>query len=504
MGYIGNAPYQGVVDSGNILDGSIQTVDIANSAITSSKLAGEVTTLISQGGGPRITGIQVTNSSYTVLDDTAVDIAGGYIKITGTGFASGCQVLVNSIAAASTTFVSSTEVRAQLLPTTAGTYVVYLVNSDGGVAIRVNGVTFSAVPSWTTTSSLTSSTTVNIQLQASGASTFSLATGSTLPSGLTLSSSGLLSGTITGLTQDTTYSFTVNAIDAENQDSPRTFSLAVTITIPDPYFEYVTLLLSGQGTNLKQNNEFLDSSTANSGTGWPITRYGNTTQGTFSPFSQTGWGNYFNGSASALYTPNTGQFAPTGDFTIGFWVYPITLGVQVYVSNYVSNLSTDWSIETTASGTVDVYTNGATRRIQASAGTLTTGSWFYIALVRSSNTITLYVNGASKGTYAQSGTFGSATKSIYIGANTSLSAPSNSYISNVILIDGTATTTVPTAPSTAVSGTSLLTCQSNRFKDNANNFTLTATGSPTVVALDRKSTRLNSSHVSESRMPSSA
>ena len=130
--------------------------------------------------------------------------------------------------------------------------------------------------------------------------------------------------------------------------------------------------------------------------------------------------------------------------------------MQVYLSNYTSNLSTDWSIETTASGTVDVYTNGSTRRIQASAGTLTVGAWFYIALVRSSNIITLYVNGVSKGTYTQSGTFGSATKSIYIGANTSLSAPSNSYISDVILIDGTATTTVPTQPSTAVSGTRLL------------------------------------------------
>ena len=61
----------------------------------------------------------------------------------------------------------------------------------------------------------------------------------------------------------------------------------------DPYFEYTTLLLSGNGTNGAQNNTFLDGSTNN----FTITRNGNATQGTFSPFSQTGWGNYFNGSS---------------------------------------------------------------------------------------------------------------------------------------------------------------------------------------------------------------
>jgi len=51
----------------------------------------------------------------------------------------------------------------------------------------------------------------------------------------------------------------------------------------DPFFENVTLLLPGNGTNGAQNNTFLDGSTNN----FTITRNGNTTQGTFSPFSQT-------------------------------------------------------------------------------------------------------------------------------------------------------------------------------------------------------------------------
>jgi len=254
MGYIGNAPYQGVVDSGNILDGSIQSGDIANSAITSAKIndsaitssklaassvtssaiASDVTTLINQGGGPKITAVQVTNSSWTVLDDTAVDTSGGYIKITGTNFASGCTVIAGTTVASAVTFTNSTELRVQFGSLAAGSYVLYVSNPDGGTAIRVNGITFSATPSWTTSSTLPaqdSDTTINIQLAATSATSYALQSGSILPTGITLSSSGLLSGIITGIASDTTYNFTIVATDAELQDSSRTFSITITSAI---------------------------------------------------------------------------------------------------------------------------------------------------------------------------------------------------------------------------------------------------------------------------------
>jgi len=203
-------------------------------SISTTQLDNTVTTVISQGGGPKITNIQVTNNTYTVIDDTAVDTAGGYIRITGTGFTAGCQVLINNVPATSTTFVSATEVRAQVPATAAGTYVIYLVNTDGGVAIRVNGITFSATPTWVTGSTLSDGavdSAISIQLSATLATTYSLQAGSTLPTGLTLSSSGLISGTVTGLVNDTSYSFTVIATDAENQDSPRTFTITITTTL---------------------------------------------------------------------------------------------------------------------------------------------------------------------------------------------------------------------------------------------------------------------------------
>jgi hypothetical protein len=180
-------------------------------------------------GGPKITAITVTDSSYTAIDDTAVSLTGGYIKITGSGFASGCQVLVGTTPANTVAFISDSEVRAQVPATTAGTYIVYLVNSDGGVAIRVNGINFSATPTWTTVSPLSGlvNTAVSVQLDATSATTYVLASGSTLPTGLTLTSGGLLSGIITGITVDTSYNFTIVATDAELQDSPKAFTIDI-------------------------------------------------------------------------------------------------------------------------------------------------------------------------------------------------------------------------------------------------------------------------------------
>lgn len=181
--------------------------------------------------GAKISSIQIANSTYVVKDDTAVNVGGGYIVITGQGFQSNCSVLIGTNTACSVTFVSSTEIRAQVPAAAAGSYPVYIVNGDGGTAIRVNALTYSGEPSWVTTSPLTSQlvdTSFSIQLSATGATIYQLQAGSTLPSGVTLASNGVLSGTVTGIGNDTTYNFTVEAIDAENQESPK--ALAITIS----------------------------------------------------------------------------------------------------------------------------------------------------------------------------------------------------------------------------------------------------------------------------------
>ena len=81
-----------------------------------------------------------------------------------------------------------------------------------------------------------------------------------------------------------------------------------------------TSLLTLQYKNGINNNIFQDDSVNN----FVLTRTGTPTQGTFTPFSQTGWSNYFDGSSGYLTIPAT-PFSSigTGDFTVEAWVYII-------------------------------------------------------------------------------------------------------------------------------------------------------------------------------------
>ena len=107
----------------------------------------------------------------------------------------------------------------------------------------------------------------------------------------------------------------------------------------DPYFRDTVLALRTSSTDGLQNNTFLDSGTANGGAGFTITRNGNPTQGTFTPFSPTGWSNFFDGSGDYLTVGTSGQSdfnfpAPSGatnDFCIELWFYATgTLSATTY------------------------------------------------------------------------------------------------------------------------------------------------------------------------------
>jgi len=431
---------------------------------------------------PKITGISVTDSGYTVLDDTAVSTAGGYIKITGTGFTAGSQVLIGTVVASSVSFISSTELRAQVPATTAGTYVVYVVAADGAVAIRVNGITFSTSPTWSTASSLgISGTVISIQLAATSDTTitYSLAAGSTLPTGLSLSSSGLLSGTVTGITVDTTYNFTINAVDQENQDSPRTFS--ITITGKDAYFPYVSLLLNTTSTNIATNNTFLDSSSNNV----TLTRTGTPTQGSFTPYWPNGqWSIYFNGSSYLTVGTTASNFLMTGSATgitatFEAWVYPtaydIGTGATIQFSSVHSKDSVYWNFGVRNGAVRFAWLNAGTYYNVDSASTsdVPLNTWTHIAATISGTTIKIYVNGALSTTSA---TFngvdaGGLNQIENIGyAPTGLTPYFYGYISNYRLSNTvvySSAFTPSTTPLTAISGTMLLICQSNRFIDNS-------------------------------------
>jgi hypothetical protein len=255
----------------------------------------------------------------------------------------------------------------------------------------------------------------------------------------------------------------------------------------DPDFEYTTLLLPGNGTNGAQNNTFLDSSTNN----FTITRNGNTTQGTFSPFSQTGWGNYFDGAAATRLTmPSNTAFAfGTGAYTVEGWVY---LNAQAATQSSFFEAGTNTGALSTSilnNGAVSLGTYGVGAVFSSSANSVTPNQWFHVAVVRNStasNDTKIYVNGTAVATGTDSSNWTVTTTPAIGGINLS-GYTLNGYISNLRVVKGTAVYTAnftpPTTPLTAITNTSLLTCQSTRFIDNSTNaFAITRNGDVSVQA----------------------
>jgi len=256
----------------------------------------------------------------------------------------------------------------------------------------------------------------------------------------------------------------------------------------DPYFPYVTMLLHGDGTNGAQNNTFLDSSTNN----FSITRNGNTTQGSFSPYGSN-WSNYFNGTTDALLAPSNAVLSyGTGNFTVEAWVYTPTANLYpdmwgrsgVGIAFWLADLGGVANIQTIL-GSATFGTSGQTRIFQSTIA-VPANTWTHVAWVRNSGTITVYVNGVSGGSTSNSS---SSDELRVVGAVATAGTPNfyffPGYISNVRLVKGTAvytsTFTPPTTPLTAIANTSLLTCQSNRFIDNSTNaFTITVNGNTSV------------------------
>lgn len=246
---------------------------------------------------------------------------------------------------------------------------------------------------------------------------------------------------------------------------------------PDPQFNYVTMLLHGDGTNGAQNNTFLDSSTNN----FTITRNGNTTQGSFSPYGSN-WSNYFAGATNYFSLSATPTQFGTGDFTVEGWINHSTTTTSTFVglSPYDNG---GWAFGVHFPSLGDLYFYDGTGLVLSYSG-ISANTWYHVAVARSGASIKMFVNGTQVATASASGRDYYASTSTLVGTDYS-GQNFRGYISNIRVVKGTAlytsSFTPSTTPLTAVSGTSLLTCQSNRFIDNStNNYAITVTGAPSV------------------------
>jgi hypothetical protein len=177
------------------------------------------------GGAPATLAIQISSQNAGTLTGTVVAAtANGQQWLTVDGHASETWVAPEGI--------SMTANPAGLSP---GTYL-------GSITVTAAAATNSPVtipvtmtilaPLQITTTSLTTATwgqPFSFQLQATGGSGYvwSLQSGSSLPSNLTLSSSGLISGTLILGSSTVTYPFTVVVTDAQNQSAFANLSLKV-------------------------------------------------------------------------------------------------------------------------------------------------------------------------------------------------------------------------------------------------------------------------------------
>ena len=218
------------------------------------------------------------------------------------------------------------------------------------------------------------------------------------------------------------------------------------------------------------------------------TVYTFTVSGTLIPRTGTpNYSNYFNGSTSYLTAgSNTGFNLSTGDWTIEYWCY-----INAYGSNYTGVIDSRTTAGTYAnwctginSNTIDlVNVGGAGTRLRGNA-TIPLNTWTYIAITRSSGTIRCFKNGVLDTSVSYSSSMDAGSSNPVIGKVLDSGGSFSGYISNLRIVIGTAlytsSFTPPTSPLTAVSGTSLLTCQSSTFVDNSSNATSLTNSNVTI------------------------
>jgi hypothetical protein len=259
----------------------------------------------------------------------------------------------------------------------------------------------------------------------------------------------------------------------------------------DPDFANTVLLLHGDGTNGAQNNTFLDSSTNN----FTITRNGNTTQGSFTPFSKPDgrFGNFFDGSGDYLSSTSVALItSAVTTFTVEAWVY-----LTATPPSDANNISAFCTLDGQPTGPTNYMSFGPKNdgklylfwfdgAVKSATGTtvLSLNTWYHIACVVNSNSIQFYIDGVAD---AMGGTTTLTTRSGTQG-NFAIGSSSAGVITGYISNFRVTTTAVytaaftPSGPLTNITNTKILTCQSNRFIDNSTNaYALTANGDVKVT-----------------------
>jgi hypothetical protein len=190
-----------------------------------------------------LTGVAETKPTISSISPNTIDNTQTQIVITGTNFEITPNVELISTTGGITladtiTRNSSTQLTINATLVTDGTYFIRIENPNG-LAVRSSTalLTVSDAPTWSTSAgslgsvAAESAGSFTVVATSDSAVTYSITSGA-LPGGLSLNSStGAITGTESGATDETNYNFTVTATDAESQTAPRAFTITVTVGI---------------------------------------------------------------------------------------------------------------------------------------------------------------------------------------------------------------------------------------------------------------------------------
>ncbi len=324
-------------------------------------------------------------------------IGGTTVTLTGTNFTGATAVTFGGTAATGFTVNSATQITATAPAGSAGTVDVRVTTTGGTSATGAAGQ-FTYVAITVTPATLAGTPKVGVSfnetLTASGGATpytFAMASGSTLPTGLSLSPAGVISGTPTAAGA---FSFTVQATDNSSISGQRTYSGSVTAA---------TVVLTPAASTLPAAR--LNTAYA----GQTFTASGGTAPYTYASSGTLPTGMTFNASTGVL----SGTPTAAGSFTFTITATDSSTGTG---APFTSG-STSYTLVVNS-------TNADLSALALSSGTLApgfgAGTLAYTATVpNSSSTVTVTATAADAGaTILVNGAAASTPVALNVGSNT--------------------------------------------------------------------------------------
>ena len=201
-------------------------------------------------------------------------------------------------------------------------------------------------------------------------------------------------------------------------------------------------------------------------------------------------GSVYSSGTGYLTVPDNAAFEmAAGDFTVEAFFYCTALpGAGAFgdiITKGAAGIFQPYYIFIRDTGALVFYSSstGSSWDVASnvSFGTIVVNTWYHVAVARQGSSIRMFLNGALINTITSSASLFDNTRAVGIGARSDGTEIVTGFISNARIVKGTAVYTsaftVPASPLTAVSGTSLLTCQTpNAVLDYSSNaFTVTVT-----------------------------